>query len=434
MNPITVRELLTAAIDGELSAAERKAAQRLLRQSASARALFSQLKADAVRLKKLPHVPAPAVLAEEVMNAIQERGMTPTPLPPGRHVSKSPNWIMLPVWTNLATAAAILIVIGFGSYMYFSASNDYYAKLDRDRRQASKLASLPTESNGPGKPRAVEKGPEPKEIDPGSGALVRQSPGKFLQVGPAPRVVHSDIITGNPIDMPPEIEPFDLNKIRVSQLFDMHELSKDEQVRKKLATVMKKDELIRLDLFCQSTPKAMQLISAALKARGINAITDAFVRTRLSRKVATELMIFTEALTADDVAQLLASLGAGDAKGGAGEFETVVAAPFLPADLSRLGRLLGVPNVLPKPANGKQGVDIRKPLPEGTANHVAATLTKMGTGSVTPPKPEKVAVVVAYSPMNPRPAASKEIKQFLDRRGQRQAHAKPLMLVLRTTK
>ncbi len=234
--------------------------------------------------------------------------------------------------------------------------------------------------------------------------------------------------------MTPEIEPFDLNKIRVSQLFDMHELANDEQVRKKLAAVMKKDELIRLDLFCQSTPIALQRIANALQARSINAITDAFVTTRLKKKVPTELVIFTEALTADEVAQLLAGLGVSDAKGGAGEFETVVAAPFLPADLSRLGRLLGVPNVLPKPAQGKQGVDIRKPLPEGTANHVAATLTKMGTVSTTPPKPEKVAVILSYSPMNPRPTASREIKQFLDRRGQRQADAKPLMLVLRTTK
>jgi hypothetical protein len=35
---------------------------------------------------------------------------------------------------------------------------------------------------------------------------------------------------------------------------------------------------------------------------------------------------------------------------------------------------------------------------------------------------------------NSSPAASREIKQFLDRRGDRKPDAKPLMLVLRTAK
>jgi ribosomal protein L1 len=145
-------------------------------------------------------------------------------------------------------------------------------------------------------------------------------------------------------------------------------------------------------------------------------------------------MIFTESLTADEVAQLLTALGAEDKKSGAGEFDTLVAAPFLPADLTQLGKLLGIPNVTPKVPKGKPAVDIRKPLPEGTANEVAATLTKMGNKSTSPAKSEKVAMVVAYSPMNANPSASREIKQFLDRRGDRGPNAKPLMLVLKTIK
>jgi hypothetical protein len=55
----------------------------------------------------------------------------------------------------------------------------------------------------------------------------------------------------------------------------------------------------------------------------------------------------------------------------------------------------------------------------------------MGSAASVPPKAERVAVVVAYAPANPSPATSREIKQFLDRRGDRKADAKPLMLVLR---
>jgi hypothetical protein len=429
MKRANLRELLTAAIDGELTPAERKTAQRLLRESEAARILLAQLKADASRLKKLPRVPAPAELAENVLNVIQERAIAPTPLPPVRRNTTRFNWAMVPIWVNLATAAAILIVISFGSYMYFAASRDYYANLDRSRDQAKERhLSLPAEGNKPG---AIERGPQPKEVDPGSGALAQNSPKPESELGPRPRVVVPDFLADRPLENP-EIEPFDLNKIRVSQLFDMHELPKDDSLRKKLSSEMKKDELIRLDLFCQTTPKALDFVAAGLKARGITAITDGFVQDRLRKKLPTELVIFTEALTPEEVAQLLTALGAEDVKNGAGEFETVVAAPFLPADLTRLGQLLGVPSVLPKPAKGKQGPDISKPLPEGTAQHVAATLAGMGTGS-TARKLEKVAVVVAYSPMNPHPTTSKEIKQFLDR-GERQAEAKPLMLVLRTTK
>lgn len=432
MKPVSVRELLTAAIDGQLSATERKAAQRVLRESEAARILFSQLKSDSARLKKLPRVSAPADMAANVLSVIQERAMMPTPLPPS-HRSTPFNWAMVSVWVNLATAAAILVVISFGSYMYFAASREYEQR--RDQAKENRL-SLPADSVA-SKSAPIEHGPAPKEVDRATdvlpGAIVRL-PANTPEIGPSPRIVVPDFTVGPVPEAQPEIEPFDLNKIRVSQMFDMHDLAKDDQARKKLATELKKDELIRLDLFCQTTPRALEVVVAALRSRGVSPITDGFVQDRLRKKLPTELVIFTEALTPDEVAQLLKALGAEDVKSGAGEFDTVVAAPFLPADLTRLGHLLGVPNVLPKFTKGKDGVDIRKPLPEGTANHVAATLAKMGSTSAPPPKPEKVAVVVAYSPMNSHPTASKEIKQFLDRRGERSADAKPLMLVLRTPK
>jgi len=430
MNPANVRELLTAAVDGELTPAERKIAQRLLEQSASARALFAQLKADAARLKTLPRVAAPADLADNVLGIIRERAMTPTPLPPEKRAGSKFNWAIVPVWVNLATAAGVLIVISIGSYMYFSESHNYFAHRSvRDKQAIVKVDgdSLPAK---PGDASPLP--PNDAAVDPGREAIVERPRDVSPEIGPSPRVVPSDIIAGPPDhDIMPEIEPFHLDKIRVSHLFEMRELAKDESLRKKLATEMKKDELIRLDLFCQATPKALDHVIAALKSRGITAFSDAFVQERFKKKLTTEVMIFTEAMTPDEVAQLLTTLGVEDAKSGAGDFDTLVAAPFLPADLNRLSRMLGASNVLPKPAKDKPQVDIRKPLPEGTANQLANALAKMGSGS---PKPGNVAVVVAYSPMNGNPAASKEIKQFLDRRGDRKKDAKPLMLVLRTIK
>jgi hypothetical protein len=427
-----LRELLTAAIDGELSPTDQKLAQRLLQKSESARIMLSQLKSDSKRLRKLPRVSAPADLAENVLAVIAERSMTPTPLPPGKRPSPKFNWSMLPVWVNLVTAAGVLFVISAGSYLYFTASERYYES--RAQGMASKGPNSKTADPGSATPVVDAKLPETKGITPEIGPepkMVVQGPrDPGPEIGPSPRQV-PDIILAPPEDGMPEIEAFHLDKIRVSHLVTLRDLPDDEAARKKLTAEMKKDELIRLDLFCHSTPNGLELTLASLKARGITVFTDAFAQDRLKRKLPTELMLFTEAMTPEEVAQLLAELGSVDAKSGAGEFDTLVAAPFLSLDLDRLGKLLGVSSIAPKPAVGKAPIDVRKPLPEGTANHLAATLAKMGTTS-TPPKTEKVAVVVAYSPMNGQPTNSREIKQFLDRRGDRKPDAKPLMLVLKT--
>jgi hypothetical protein len=133
-------------------------------------------------------------------------------------------------------------------------------------------------------------------------------------------------------------------------------------------------------------------------------------------------------MTPAEVTQFLTAIGAEEKRWPTAVFDTLVVAPFLSKDLTQLTNLLGLPSLT------KEKADTRKPLPEGTANQVAATLTRMGgSGSAAPaPKTDKVAVLVAYSPANPNPAQSKEIRQFLARRGDRKADAKPLMLVLRS--
>ena len=429
-----LRELLTAAIDGELTPAERKTARRLLKESEPARKLYVELKADAARIKNLPRIAAPTELADNVMVAIGDRAMLPTPLPPTRRRGGRFNWSNLSVWVNFASAACVLLMVSIGSYLYFASSQSYYKAREKERDLAANRlpvnhfdvpAKLPSSRTSDQKPPTPEILPAPETIV--------QLPREVIERGPSPRSVPNDSVLSPPKDPLPEIEPFDLNKIRVSQFFKLNELA-EESARKKLAAEIGRDELIRLDLFCETTPKSLEMVLSALKAHGIVTLTDSFVTERLKRKAPMEVMIFTEAMSPNEVALFLAALGAEDQKSRAGEFTTLVAAPFLLADLNKLGRLLGVPNVLPKPVKGKQGVDIRKPLPQGTAEHVAASLARMGSTGAPVPKPEKTAMIVAYSPINGKPAASKEIKQFLDRRGERAANAKPLMLVLRTTK
>lgn len=431
MTPANLRELLTAAVDGELTPAERKAARRLLRESDAARVLYAELKTDATRLKKLPRVAAPADLADNVLSVINDRAMSPTPLPPSRTPPRRFNWGWLPIWANVATAAGMLIVISLGSYLYFAASQQWAV------HQNLGTAKLPAGQSGDaftGSPAVADvRPPVPVKVadrDPPEEHLV-VGPRVTPEIGPSPReVLGPHIHTGPVPDLMPEIESFLPDKIRLSQLFGMDELADDADGRKKLANAVKKDELIRLDLFCQATPKALEQVVAALKARGVTAVTDAFAQERIRKNNLTELMIFTEALTPAEVAQLMTDLGADDKKSGAGQFDTLVVAPFLGEDLVKLGKLLGVPNVTSKLPKTTDGSDIRKPLPEGTAQHVANTLSGMNR-SAAPPKAGRMAVVVAYSPVNGNPTASREIKQFLERRGERKPDAKPLMLVLK---
>ncbi|MBO0698953.1 MAG: hypothetical protein J2P46_11205 [Zavarzinella sp.] len=435
MIPANQRELLTAAVDGELTPADRKAVERLLRESAAARTLFAQLKADAGRLRNLPKVPAPADLSDNVLTTIRDRVMRPTPLPPTRP-ARPFNWSAMPVWANVVTAAAVLLTITAGSYLYFAASNDYVADQNRKVAAKGRTAADAERERPKADPRDRAEPPvvEPEPPRPGAVAIMPRDVGP--EVGPSPREMPADIQTGPIRDMP-EIESFQLDKVRVSHFFTPQDLPTDEAARKKLTDEMRKDELIRLDLFCHSSPKALEMVLAALKARKITVFTDAFVTEQLQKKNPPEVMIFTEALTPDEVTQLLTALGADDAKragDGPVELDTLVAAPFLPVDLTMLSRLLGVPNLEPKAPKGKAGVDIRKPLPEGTASELANSLSKLGGGPPSKRKAEKVAVVVCYKPANSAPGSSREIKQFLDRRADRKADAKPLMLVLRTAK
>jgi hypothetical protein len=423
MKSVNVRELLTAAVDGELTPAEKKVARRLLRQSEAARVLFAQLKADAARLKKLPRVPAPLELADNVLAAINDRAMTPTPLPPSPRAHRHFNWGWMPVWANMVAAAGVLVAITLGSYLYFSGSELYLASKDNRTAHLPPVV-VPGDDIQDRNPEMAPH-PHPRVTEPAPDAIAHKGP----EVGPSPREVSqpSDTLT-SPIKEMPEIEPFDFSKIRVSLLVRPQELASDADGRKKLVAEMKKDELIRLDLFCHSTSKALEQVAAALKSRGVTTLTDGYAHDRLQKKLPTELMIFTEALTPDEVAQVMAALGTEDKE--AGLFDTLVAAPFLEQDLVKLGKLLGLPNIASKLPKAKSGVDIRRPLPEGTADHVAKSLSGMGGGSPRP-KAERTAVVVAYSPANGNPSASREIKQFAERRGERKADAKPLMLVLK---
>jgi hypothetical protein len=110
------RELLTAFLDGQLGARQHKAARRLLHRSSEARELLRQLQEDAHALRGLPRHALPADFAAQVMRVAAERGLRP------RGPRPAPRPQGIPTWAGLAAAAAVLLAVTAGSYLYFSGT------------------------------------------------------------------------------------------------------------------------------------------------------------------------------------------------------------------------------------------------------------------------------------------------------------------------
>lgn len=440
MLPAHVQELLTAAVDGELSPAERRLVDKVLRESEEARKLHGQLIADAERLRKLPPAVPAEDLAANVLGVINERGMKPTPLPMPRRPRPAWNASTLLTWVSLSSAAGVLIAISIGSYLYFAASQQ--GRTDAGQNVAKNAPAAPADEpakkiDQPSKPvvdegLAIEIGPRPREVPDAVVAVPKVREPELL---PDPRIHQPDNLITSPAypDMPPVL--IDV-KVRLPLLLPLHDLDQ-EYPRKKLAEELKRDEVVHIDLFCKESGRGAEVIQAALRARGHQVLVDAAALERLKKKQKTELVFYTESLTTAEIAALLEQLGADDKKAGVkkpgdAQFDKFMLAPFQPADLGLLARLLGVAPAQLKMPKSKPpaALDPRKRLEGSTAAHLVTTLPKPAAPSSA--NAPKLTLLVSAFPANANPQASKEIKSFLEKRGERRAGTVPLMLILRT--
>src|SRR5205823_6721130 len=130
------QQLLTAYVDRELSARQRRAVHKLLRRSAEARALLRKLQEDSHSLLELPPPPPAPDFTDSVMLSISQHDIL---LPP-RRVLRPKQGISL--WTGLAAAAAVLLAVGATSYLLVSALADasqggntaHRKKIDNDNK------------------------------------------------------------------------------------------------------------------------------------------------------------------------------------------------------------------------------------------------------------------------------------------------------------
>ncbi|HXG10356.1 MAG TPA: zf-HC2 domain-containing protein [Gemmataceae bacterium] len=427
------RRLLSAYVDGELSARQRKAVLRLLRRSTEARALLRALQEDAQRLRRLPRKRSDPEFQFRLIATFAEQQAEL-----GRFRPPSPQPATIPLWLGLSAAAAMLIAVGIGSYLYFSGPTWSDPPVARQSQPAPAVPAARAES-------LPEHTPVPREEPPAGprpAASSRPAPPELVR---APRPAPADEPDPDPevLASPAPVEKKELFRAADVQLpivINLHELDQ-EKSRQELRGELNRGSAFRLELPCrESSARAFKRLQPVLEANGIRLIVDQVAQVRLRYgQFKTNYVIYLEDVTPDELVRVLEQLGAEDRKAEAGprQFTQLVAASLNEADRKEISQLLSVdPRQLTPRSQALPGVDLRKPLAETTGDQVAQALTKQGgvprpePGKPAAKAPERLALALAYNPVRPR-SGSAEVKRFLESRKPPREGTLQVLLVLR---
>lgn len=393
-------KLLSAYVDGELNAKQKRAVHRLLRGSSEARWLLDELQGDARALRTLPIQRPNENFAERVMAAVQG---APAPDAPSRFLA----------YASLAAAACVLLAVGTSSYLYFSGGpHSTSVVMNEDEDDSDEVVKVPDKSGGTTKPPETKpRRPKPKptttQIVTGPPATERKPPPDPTPTDPKPTEPKSTELA-RPI---PTMDRFDLVNPRFALTAPVRDLVQDRD-RNQLRDELRKDNAFRIELLTQGNGRAFERLQAACGSQGVKLHVDAVAQARLkNKKVATDYTILIEGLTAEECAALLEQVGRDDKnaeskRAGEGAFGKYVLLPLTGGDHEELAKLMGVDTKrLDRPAPARS--DAAK-MPN----------TKQG-------------LVLSYNPVRPDPAGSKEIKAFLDARKDRRPGTLQILLVLR---
>jgi hypothetical protein len=365
-------------------------------------------------------------------------------------VSSATSWAgPLAAW---AAAAAILLILGIASYLYFAASQLHSGSTDMTEKTPNPSTTVAESPDFSPTPIARQEKPTPDAQDDKPSAPPERPP-----VVKSPEVVQRPPDEGkkpsrDPRPAPRNEEPvltdrlemFQFSKVSdvLPEVFKLRELDQ-ESVRKNLIAEMRKDSNFRIELPCQNGTRAFQRVQSAAQSMNIGLIIDKEARERLKLQGRTNYVVYLENLSPDEVARFLQQVGSEEAKSAARkpsevQFDRLVLLRMTPQTHKELSTLLGLDPTETEPsAKGPLGVDLRKPLTETTALQVGQALA--GQGSVPRPQagkaavklPEHNALVLAYNPVRPSPG-SEEIKRFLNSRKPAKAGTLRVLLVLRS--
>ena len=406
--------LLTAAVDGELTPAEQWRVHGMLVESVEARTTLARLQSDSIRVRNLAKAKPPENLAARVMAKLPKA--EPVREPIRRERSRS--------WTTIAIAASMFLAIGAGIFWFITRSGDGKNPGHQTAQGQPNLADVLPRDNGPlSMPPAAPLPPASNLAQVGPPVPI-EVPNRYDEI-PAPRPKGTDVLVAPPL-LP--IPPLDRWIVRVPLLVAVADLER-EDAKQKLAEELGRDPAYRVDLFVKDASRGAELFQAVAKNSGINLFADAGALDRMKKKQAGSYLVYTESLTAAEIRDLFAKISADDAKNPQRNFDSLHVSAALPSDQKDLKEVLGTDPGLWKRSTATGAIPTDpKPIGSGTGDQITKALTSPAAKSG-----EKNAVLLSFTPaaLRTNPAVSKELKEFLARRGERKASAVPVLIVIR---
>jgi negative regulator of sigma E activity len=387
------RQLLTAYVDGELSNRQTRAVQRLLRRSGEARALLRKLQEDSARLRGLPHRRLDDQFVSRVLQAIEHRAPRRMPVRPP----------VPPQWAGFAAAAAVLLAVSLGSFLYFAQSPRETIP-DAPLAQKNEPKAQPDTPPTPPEIKKDDSAVAPTPAPPAPKVAESSSPERLDM----PLVQNEDVKEKSPLTQETPLPGMEMFKPDVvappfALLEDVRTLQAD-----RLRTQFGSETALRIELPCADTARGFKRLQGALKDAGITLAIDAAAQNRLDKpRLRSNYVIFVEDVTADELARFLGRVGSEDKKAAEakpkpdGQFSKMVVNRLSDADRKELAVVLHV-----------------------EARQLQTGPDKPGKGT------ERLALAVTYNPERPR-ANSPEVKRYLENRKPARSGAVQALLVLR---
>lgn len=412
--------LLTAAADGELSPAEAKRFDALVAANPRAAALARQLRADAARLRKLPRRSAPAGLLSSVMARLP---VAEPVRPSGRPLTRTRR----SVWLPYAVAASALFTVSAASFWFFTAQNESARQRDRDLIARARQPQLPV-ARLPDDPAPVLPVP-PVKPDPVLAALpdVLPLPREVMpppsvvpparEVALAPRPVVGDFVAAGIVEPAKPLHALELRLPFVGSVADFAHAD----TRERFAATFGTDPAVRIDLFARNLPAGAEQLAAAARAAGVAVTVDAATQDRLGKKTPAVSALLVDGLTSAELAKLLAELAKPSQPAVSAVHAFAAGAPEQKEWKELFGRDLGLSRTPRSDSKADPQSPVR-PISDGTLGKLKNSVGR---------NPDKAGLLLTYLPARTGAANSKEIKAFLDGRGDRKAGTVTAVFVVR---
>lgn len=439
-------ELITAAVDGELSPTDKRAFRALIAGSLEARALYAELKADRTRIRALPRVAPPADLQAKIMARVAQ--CVPTqPAKPQPHAEPTRPVVRRRasrggIWVPVAVAASVLFCAAAGLFAFFNGSGpknhhttNSWANVLPSQRDASTTPGRPAAR--PGGPSAPSDGVRVDVLPVPPVPVPREVPPTVVATAPAPRTVSPDLI-GFPVL--PKLPPFERVEIRVPFLRPVSDLGR-EDVGQELLDELRHDSAFKFDLFVRDAARGVEVFQNAARASGLTLHADAATLEKLKKKQVHSVVIYTESLSAAELVALFAKLTTEDAKFSPKVCDSLHATAVARSDELELKAILGSDvGLFKRPISGGASTGTGsagdRSAPAKSVN--SETIDRV-VQSVTNPSgkaSDKSAALLTWQTTHPSiarttPATSHELKQYLQKRGERKSSAVPALIVIR---